>query len=131
MKMRMRVVKRRELLERRIDGMRGIRDGVGIDRGLREESHALVLALHNAIDISYKLLETSVYLNNIRIHHDHTNNKQQTTSNKLRVTTTQLHKIQIQVQVQRSTIVQPTKGYWLKTLIPPCPCPCPWAWPNP
>jgi hypothetical protein len=53
----MRVVKRRELLGRRIDGTRGIRDGVGIDQGLREESHglALALALHDAIDISYKL----------------------------------------------------------------------------
>jgi hypothetical protein len=88
MKRRMRAVMRRELFGRKIDGTRGILDGVGIDQGPREGSHGLVLALdlHGAIDISYKLLEASVYLNNIRIHHDHTNNKQQTTSNKLQAT---------------------------------------------
>jgi len=111
MKMRMRVVKRRELLGRRLDGTRGIRNGVGIDQSLREESHglALDLALPDAIDISYKSLEASAYLNNnTRIHRDHTNNKQQATSNKQQATNndTQLYKIQIQIQVHISTNVQ-------------------------
>jgi hypothetical protein len=112
MKMMRRVVMRRELLRRRIGGMRGIRDGVGIDQGLREESHGLGLALdlHDAIDISYKLLEASVYLNNIRIHHDHTNNKQQATSNKLRITTHNDTRYKIQIQVHKSTIVPPKKA---------------------
>ena len=86
--MRMRVVMRREPLASRIDGTRGIRDGVGIDQSLREESHDLALALHDGIDDSYKLrqhLYTSSH--NTSIHHDHTNNMQQAKSKKLRVTT--------------------------------------------